>query len=165
MAYQIELPDGSLAWIDDSVPKPKALDLAKQAYPDAFPAPPGVMSQLAGAPKEIAKGVASGLVQTVGGLTALPYAAARYLSPELKPYEETELGKKITAAEQYFAPSDEGAITQLSQGIGSFGSMFLPAGILGGVGRTGDLDPCPGRDPADRRPAARCRRTRRNPAL
>ena len=68
MAYQVQLPDGSLGWIDDSVPQSKALEVAKKAYPDAFPPPPGVISQLVSAPKEFVKGAASGIVQAVGGL-------------------------------------------------------------------------------------------------
>ncbi len=139
MAYQIQLPDGSLGWIDDSVPQSKALEVAKRAYPDAFPPPPGVISQLVSAPKEFVKGAASGIVQAVGGLGALPYAAARYAAPELKPFEETGFGKAITGAEQYLAPSDEGAVTQLAGGLGSFASIFGPQAILRGVGTTGRL--------------------------
>jgi hypothetical protein len=139
MAYQVQLPDGSLGWIDDSVPQSKALEVAKKAYPDAFPPPPGVISQLVSAPKEFVKGAASGIVQAVGGLGALPYAAARYAAPELKPFEETGFGKAITGAEQYLAPSDEGAVTQLAGGLGSFASIFGPQAILRGVGTTGRL--------------------------
>ena len=139
MAYQVQLPDGSLGWIDDSVPQSKALEVARKAYPDAFPPPPGVISQLVSAPKEFVKGAASGIVQAVGGLGALPYAAARYAAPELKPFEETGFGKAITGAEQYLAPSDEGAVTQLAGGLGSFASIFGPQALLRGVGGAGRL--------------------------
>jgi len=132
MPYQIKLPDGSLAWIADNVPQSKALELAKQSYPDAFPPPPGVVSQLLSAPKEFVKGAASGLVQAVGGLGALPYAAARYVAPELKPFAETGFGQAITGAEQYLAPSDEGAITQVAGGLGSFASILGPQVALRG---------------------------------
>lgn len=100
---------------------------------------PGVMSQLLGAPKEIVKGAASGLVQAAGGLGALPYAAARYAVPELKPFEETAFGKGVTEAEKYLAPTDEGYITQLASGLGSFASMFGPQALLRGVGTAGRL--------------------------
>ena len=73
---------------------------------------PGILSQLLGAPKEIAKGAVSGLVQSVGGLGALPYTAARYAMPDLKPFEETAFGKTITSAEKALAPSDEGYLTK-----------------------------------------------------
>ncbi len=137
MPYQIKLPDGSLAWIADDVPQSKALELAKGAYPDAFPPPPGVVSQLISAPKEFVKGAASGLVQAAGGLGALPYAGARYFMPELKPFEETGFGKQIVSAEKYLAPSDEGVVTQLAGGLGSFASILGPQVALRGLGAAG----------------------------
>lgn len=137
MPYQIKLPDGSLAWIADNVPQSKALELAKQNYPDAFPQPPGIGSQLLSAPKEFVKGAASGLVQAAGGLGALPYAGVRYFMPELKPFEQTGFGQAITGAERYLAPSDEGVVTQLAGGLGSFASILGPQVALRGLGTAG----------------------------
>ena len=140
MPYRLELPDGSFVTVqDDAKPRSVALEEAKSKFPDAFPKPPGIGEQLLGAPKEFVKGVGSGLVQAVGGIGALPYAAARYIDPELKPFAETGFGKAITGAEQYLAPSDEGAITQVAGGLGSFASMFGPQALLRGVGATGRL--------------------------
>lgn len=137
MSYQIKLPDGSLAWIADDVPNSKALELAKKAYPDAFPETPGIGSQLLSAPKEFIKSAASGVVQSIGGLGALPYAGARYISPELPPFEKTGFGKAITGAEQYLAPSDEGVITQVVGGLGSVASLLGPQVALRGLGAAG----------------------------
>jgi hypothetical protein len=137
MPYQIKLPDGSLVWIADNVPQSKAMELAKTSYPDAFPAPPGVGSQLLSAPKEFIKGAASGFVQAAGGLGALPYAGARYFMPELKPFEQTGFGQAITGAERYLAPSDEGVVTQLAGGLGSFASILGPQVALRGLGAAG----------------------------
>jgi Large polyvalent protein associated domain 38/ADP-Ribosyltransferase in polyvalent proteins len=137
MPYQIKLPDGSLVWIADNVPQSKAMELAKASYPDAFPAPPGIGSQLLSAPKEFIKGAASGLVQAAGGLGALPYAGARYFMPELKPFEQTGFGQAITGAERYLAPSDEGVVTQLAGGLGSFASILGPQVALRGLGTAG----------------------------
>ena len=137
MSYQIKLPDGSLAWIADDVPNSKALELAKKAYPDAFPETPSIGSQLLSAPKEFIKSAASGVVQSIGGLGALPYAGARYISPELPPFEKTGFGKAITGTEQYLAPSDEGVITQVAGGLGSVASMIGPQFALRGLGAAG----------------------------
>jgi hypothetical protein len=100
---------------------------------------PGIFSQITGIPKEFVKGAASGLVQAAGGLGALPYAAARYVAPDIKPFEETAFGRTITQAEKALAPSDEGYITQLAGGLGSFASIFGPQALLRGVGGAGRL--------------------------
>ena len=96
MAYEIDLPDGSRGRIHDDVPRAKALEVAKRAYPEAFPPPPTALGQALNAPKNILKGVGSGLVQAVGGIGGLGHAAARYLNPEMTPFAETGFGKSIT---------------------------------------------------------------------
>ena len=119
MAYRLDLPDGSFVTVqDDSKPRSVALEEAKTRFPDAFPPPPGVGEQLLGAPKAFVKGLGSGLVTAGGGLAALPYAAARYAFPELAPFSETAVGRAVTGAEEYLAPSDEGFITQVAGGLG-----------------------------------------------
>ena len=60
--------------------------------------------QIARLPLELLKGVGMTGVQTVGGITALPYTGARALFPSLTPYEETGLGKAIASAEESLAP-------------------------------------------------------------
>ncbi|MGA1024635.1 MAG: hypothetical protein ACO3S8_08140, partial [Aquiluna sp.] len=69
----------------------------------------------------------------------MPYAAARYVAPDLKPFEETALGRTVTQAEKALAPGDEGYITQLASGLGSFASIFGPQAVLRGVGGAGRL--------------------------
>lgn len=135
MAYQIRLPDGSLAWIADNVPQDKALEIAKGAYPDAFPPPPeppGVISQILGAPKEIAKGFARGItVDPLSGVSSLAYTGARAAGADITPFEQTGFGKGLSAAQTYLAPSDEGLITQGAGGLGSLLS-YIPGGLLKG---------------------------------
>lgn len=143
MAIEVELFDGTVLEFPDGTPQDVILSSARritaQKQQAAPKEEPGVLSQIAGTPKEFAKGVASGLVQAVGGLGALPYAAARYAAPSLKPFEETAFGKTITEAEKALAPGDEGYITQLAGGLGSFASMFGPQAVLRGVGTAGRL--------------------------
>jgi hypothetical protein len=134
MAYEIDLPDGSRGRIHDDVPRAKALEVAKRAYPEAFPPPPTALGQALNAPRNIARGVGSGLVQAVGGLSSLPYAAARYFNPEMTPFAETGFGKSITETEQSLAPTDEGLGSQFAHGLGSFGSMLGPQAGLKGLG-------------------------------
>ena len=134
MAYEIDLPDGSRGLIHDNVPRSKSLEAAQRAYPDAFPPPPTALGQALNAPKNIFKGVGSGLVQAVGGLSSLPYAGARYFNPEMTPFAETGFGKSITSAEQSLAPTDEGLGSQFSHGLGSFISMLGPQAGLRGLG-------------------------------
>jgi hypothetical protein len=140
MAIQIQLFDGTTLEFPDNTPQEvidrtaKKLTLERQQKEE-----PGIFSQLLGAPKEIAKGAVSGLVQSVGGLGALPYAVARYAMPDLKPFEETAFGKTITSAEKALAPSDEGYVTQVAGGLGSVLSMLGPQALLRGVGTTGRL--------------------------
>jgi hypothetical protein len=134
MAYEIDLPDGSRGLIHDNVPRAKALEAAQRAYPDAFPPPPTALGQALNAPRNIARGVGSGLVQAVGGLSSLPYAAARYFNPEMTPFAETGFGKSITETEQSLAPTDEGLGSQFAHGLGTFGSMLGPQAGLKGLG-------------------------------
>ena len=134
MAYEIDLPDGSRGLIHDNVPRSKALEAAQRAYPDAFPPPPTALGQALNAPRNIARGVGSGLVQAVGGLSSLPYAAARYFNPEMTPFAETGFGKSIIETEQSLAPTDEGLGSQFAHGLGSFGSMLGPQAGLRGLG-------------------------------
>jgi hypothetical protein len=134
MPYSLTLPSGRVIdSIPDGVPSAQALANLRIKIPDEF-APPGALSQALGAPKNIIKGVGSGLVQSVGGLGGLGYGAARYLDPEMKPFTETGFGKSITSAEQYLAPTDEGVGSQFAHGLGTFGSMLIPAAGLGGLG-------------------------------
>lgn len=140
MAYRLDLPDGSFVTVqDDSKPRSVALEEARTKFPDAFPPPPGIGEQLLGAPKAFVKGIGSGLVTAGGGLAALPYAAARAAFPELAPFSETTVGRAVTGAEEYLAPSDEGFVTQVAGGLGSFASIFGPQAILRGIGTTGRL--------------------------
>jgi hypothetical protein len=139
MAYEIDLPDGSRGRIHDDVPRAKALEVAKRAYPDAFPPPPTALDQALSAPKNIAMGAGSGIVSAIGGLGALPYTGLRYLNPEMTPFAETGFGKKITETEQSLAPTDEGYGSQLSHGLGSFLSVFGPQAIARGFGTAGRL--------------------------
>jgi hypothetical protein len=134
MAYEIDLPDGSRGLIHDNVPRAKALEAAQRAYPEAFPPPPTAFSQALNAPRNIARGVGSGLVQAVGGLSSLPYAAARYFNPEMTPFAETGFGKSVTETEQSLAPTDEGLGSQFAHGLGTFGSMLGPQAGLRGLG-------------------------------
>ena len=134
MAYEIDLPDGSRGLIHDNVPRAKALEAAQRAYPDAFPPPPTALGQALNAPRNIARGVGSGLVQAVGGISGLGHAAARYFNPEMTPFAETDFGKTITSAEQSLAPTDEGLGSQFSHGLGSFISMLGPQAGLRGLG-------------------------------
>jgi hypothetical protein len=141
MAIEVELFDGTVLEFPDGTPQDVILSSARRitAQKQGPKEEPGVLSQLAGAPKEVIKGLASGLVQAAGGLGALPYAAARYAAPSLKPFEETAFGKTITEAEKALAPGDEGYITQLAGGLGSFASMLGPQALLRGVGTAGRL--------------------------
>ena len=131
MAYEIDLPDGSRGLIHDNVPRSKSLEAAQRAYPDAFPPPPTALGQALNAPKNIFKGVGSGLVQAVGGLSSLPYAGARYFNPEMTPFAETGFGKSITSAEQSLAPTDEGLGSQFSHN--GFLEVLLGGGFIGGL--------------------------------
>jgi hypothetical protein len=115
------------------------MELAKAAYPDAFPPPPTALDQALSAPKNILKGAGSGIVSAIGGLGALPYTGLRYFNPEMKPFAETGFGKKITETEQSLAPTDEGYGSQLSHGLGSFLSVFGPQAIARGFGTAGRL--------------------------
>ena len=134
MPHLITLPDGTTAWVADGVSPTKGMELAKVAYPDAFPPPPTALGQALNAPKNILKGVGSGLVQAVGGLSSLPYTGLRYFNPEMTPFAETGFGKTITGAEQYLSPTDEGLGSQFSHGLGSFLSMLGPQAGLKGLG-------------------------------
>ena len=137
MPHLITLPDGTTAWVADGVSPAKGMELAKAAYPDAFPPPPTALDQALSAPKNILKGAASGIVSTVGGIAGLGHGAARYLNPEMTPFAETGFGKKITETEQSLAPTDEGYGSQLSHGLGSFLSFFGPQAIARGIGTGG----------------------------
>ena len=101
MPYRLDLPKGGYILVDDDIPREEALEKAAKDFPDRFP---GIGEQILRAPLEIAKGVGMGAVQTVGGITALPYAGARALVPSLTPYEETGVGKAIASAEESLAP-------------------------------------------------------------
>lgn len=96
---------------------------------------PGILSQLAGLPKEVGKGFIRGLtVDPVSGLTSLGYTGARAAGAELAPFEKTEFGQALGRAQTALAPSDAGMITQFGGGLGSLLS-FIPGGVLkGGVG-------------------------------
>lgn len=140
-AFEFTSPDGKKYIIngpEGSTPQQAYQILQQQIGAGQIKAEtPGVGSQLLSAPKEFVKGAASGLVQAAGGLGALPYAGARYFMPELKPFEQTGFGQAITGAERYLAPSDEGVVTQLAGGLGSFASILGPQALLRGVGTVG----------------------------
>ena len=135
MPYRLDLPKGGYVIVDDDISREEALEKAAKDFPDRFP---GVGEQLLGAPKEIAKGVGLGVVQTLSGLASLPYSGARALFPSLTPYEETSVGKSVASAEESLAPG-YGTISELSGGLGQFGSMFGPQALLRGVGGAGRL--------------------------
>jgi hypothetical protein len=140
-AFEFTSPDGKKYIIngpEGSTPQQAYQILQQQIGAGQIKAEtPSIGSQLLSAPKEFVKGVGSGIVQSIGGLGALPYAGARYFMPELKPFEQTGFGQAITGAERYLAPSDEGVITQLSGGLGSFASILGPQAVLRGVGTAG----------------------------
>ena len=140
-AFEFTSPDGKKYIIngpEGSTPDQAFQILQGQIGAGAIkPETPSIGSQLLSAPKEFIKGTASGFVQAAGGLGALPYAGARYFMPDMKPFEETGFGKAITSAEQYLAPNDEGVVTQLAGGLGSFASMLGPQYVLRGVGTVG----------------------------
>ena len=140
-AFEFTSPDGKKYIIngpEGSTPQQAYQILQQQIGAGQIKAEtPGIGSQLLSAPKEFVKGTASGLVQAFGGLGALPYAGARYFMPELKPFEQTGFGQAITGAERYLAPSDEGVVTQLAGGLGSFASILGPQVALRGLGAAG----------------------------
>lgn len=140
-AFQFTSPDGKKYIINgpEGSTQEQAFQILQQQMSAGKiqPETPGVGSQLLSAPKEFIKGAASGLVQAAGGLGALPYAGARYFMPELKPFEQTGFGQAITGAERYLAPSDEGVVTQLAGGLGSFASILGPQVALRGLGTAG----------------------------
>jgi hypothetical protein len=93
---------------------------------------PGVISQILGAPKEVAKGFIRGLtVDPLSGASSLAYTGARAAGADLTPFEQTGFGKGLSAAQTYLAPSDEGLITQFGSGLGSLAS-FIPGSLLKG---------------------------------
>jgi hypothetical protein len=140
-AFEFTSPDGKKYIIngpEGSTPQQAYQILQQQIGAGQIKAEtPGIGSQLLSVPKEFVKGAASGIVQSFGGLGALPYAGARYFMPELKPFEQTGFGQAITGAERYLAPSDEGVVTQLAGGLGSFASILGPQVLLRGVGTAG----------------------------
>jgi hypothetical protein len=140
-AFEFTSPDGKKYIIngpEGSTPQQAYQILQQQIGAGQIKAEtPGIGSQLLSVPKEFVKGAASGLVQAAGGLGALPYAGARYFMPELKPFEQTGFGQAITGAERYLAPNDEGVVTQLAGGLGSFASILGPQVLLRGLGTAG----------------------------
>jgi hypothetical protein len=140
-AFEFTSPDGKKYIIngpEGSTPQQAYQILQQQIGAGQIKAEtPGIGSQLLSVPKEFVKGAASGIVQSIGGLGALPYAGARYFMPELKPFEQTGFGQAITGAERYLAPNDEGVVTQLAGGLGSFASILGPQALLRGVGTAG----------------------------
>jgi hypothetical protein len=140
-AFQFTSPDGKKYIINgpEGSTQEQAFQILQQQMSagKVQPETPGIGSQLLSVPKEFIKGAASGFVQAAGGLGALPYAGARYLMPEMKPFEQTGFGQAITGAERYLAPSDEGVVTQLAGGLGSFASILGPQALLRGVGTVG----------------------------
>lgn len=133
MPYSLTLPNGFVVnGIPDDVPRSQALDNIRQKMPDAFPAPPGIVQQLIGAPGEIIKGFTRGItVDPLSGIASLGYTGARAAGAELAPFEQTALGRGLSQAQTYLAPKDEGAITQVAGGIGSLAS-FIPGALLKG---------------------------------
>lgn len=138
-SFELTSPDGKKYIIngpEGSTPE-QAFQILQSQLGTIKPETPSIGSQLLSAPKEFIKSAASGVVQSIGGLGALPYAGARYISPELPPFEQTGFGKAITGAEQYLAPSDEGVITQVVGGLGSVASLLGPQVALRGLGAAG----------------------------
>lgn len=136
---KFELPDGRIARFE--VPEGTTPEQAQQMIVPMLgtlpPPPPGVGEQLLGAPKAFVKGIGSSLATTAGGIAGLGYAGARAAFPELAPFSETAVGRAITGAEEYFAPSDEGFITQVAGGLGSLASIAGPQVALRGLGAAG----------------------------
>jgi len=133
MPYSLTLPNGFVVnGIPDDVPRSQALDNIRRKMPDAFPAPPGIVQQLIGAPGEIIKGFTRGItVDPLSGIASLGYTGARAAGAELAPFEQTAFGRGLSQAQTYLAPKDEGAITQVAGGLGSLAS-FIPGALLKG---------------------------------
>jgi hypothetical protein len=95
---------------------------------------PSTLSQIAGLPKEVAKGFLRGLtVDPISGASSLAYTGAQAAGMEGKPFEETGFGKSLGKAQAALAPG-QGTISEFGGGVGSMLS-FLPGGLLkGGVG-------------------------------
>jgi hypothetical protein len=136
---EFRLPDGRIAQFkvpDGTTPEQAQQMIAPLLSSLPQPKPePGILSQLAGLPKEVGKGFIRGLtVDPVSGLTSLGYTGARAAGAELAPFEKTEFGQALGRAQTALAPSDAGMITQFGGGLGSLLS-FIPGGVLkGGVG-------------------------------
>ena len=136
---EFRLPDGRIAQFkvpDGTTPEQAQQMIAPLLSSLPQPKPePGILSQLAGLPKEVGKGFIRGLtVDPVSGLTSLGYTGARAAGAELAPFEKTEFGQALGRAQTALAPSDAGMITQFGGGLGSLLS-FIPGGVLkGGLG-------------------------------
>jgi len=136
---EFRLPDGRIAQFkvpDGTTPEQAQQMIAPLLSSLPQPKPePGILSQLAGLPKEVGKGFIRGLtVDPLSGLTSLGYTGARAAGAELAPFEKTEFGQALGRAQTALAPSDAGMITQFGGGLGSLLS-FIPGGVLkGGVG-------------------------------
>lgn len=138
MPYQVQLPDGTFVLVADNVPQTKALELAKTAYPDAFPKPPSIGEQLLGLPKEIGKGFLRGIaVDPVSGIASLGYTGAQAAGMEGGPFEKTGVGQALSRAQTALAPG-EGTISEFGGGLGSLLS-FIPGGLLKGGLRAATL--------------------------
>ena len=136
---EFRLPDGRIAKfrVPEGTTPEQAQRMIEPLIP-GLPPPkqePGILSQVAGLPKEVAKGFIRGLtVDPLSGITSLGYTGARAAGAELAPFEKTEFGQALGRAQTALAPSDAGMITQFGGGLGSLLS-FIPGGFLkGGLG-------------------------------
>ena len=87
MVKKVYLPDGRYVEAPDDISEEKVLEKARERFPDAFPGPiEEGLKYIGSTALEIPKGIGLGITQTIGGLTALPYAGARAVVPSLTPF-------------------------------------------------------------------------------
>lgn len=138
---RFELPDGRIARFE--VPEGTSPEQAQQLISSSLgmqplPETPSVGSQLLGLPGEVAKGFVRGLaVDPVSGLASLGYSGLRSAGADIKPFEDTAFGTKLSEAQTYLAP-DQGLISQFGGGLGSLLS-FIPGGLLKGGAKVATL--------------------------
>ena len=124
--YTVETPDGTR-------PDQAYRMLQNQMQPPEEEGP-GVMGQILRAPLEAAKGFASGYVNPISGLASYGYGLAGG-----EDFEETLVGRGLGAAQEFLAPSGDGAITQVAGGLGQLGSFIGPSLFLKGAGKAATL--------------------------
>ena len=138
MVKKVYLPDGRYVEAPDDISEEKVLEKARERFPDAFPGPiEEGLRYIGSTALEIPKGIGLGVTQTIGGLTALPYAGARAVVPSLTPFEKTGFGEFIGETERKLSPTEEGLVPSIASGLGQFISLAGPQVLLRGAGMAG----------------------------